>query len=745
MSDTTLPPMGDAPTQTAIAPFHETPQPVITTTLVSPSPFVFPRPNDEQVKNAAITIVDDDAATTVAIRKHLELAGFSNFDLVTDSHTAFDRMKKTRPDLVILDLIMPVSGATILEQIRRCDATCNIAVLTLTSKDDEETRAFLLNLGANDFLVKPVSETELVARVRNTLSSKIAFDLLSLHTAQLQVDALRDPLTGVANRRAFDFEFNRKMIEWERQRIPVSLMLLDIDYFKQVNDTFGHDVGDNVIRHVAETIQASIRSMDLLCRIGGEEFAVILPVSQTDQASQTAERIRKKVADTTLKLPSGDISVTVSIGVAHAKKGDDVSLLLRRADTALYAGKQRGRDMAIFHDGTRCITVAQTQTKSNDEVQRSLPSSLETNVTASSVMVIDDEPSTVVAVKKHLQQGGFDRVTSETDSTNALRRILAEKPDLVLMDYRMPHTDGLTLLEQMRSHEATQHTPVVFVTSTKDTDTKVKALNLGANDFLHKPVNSSELIARVRNTLLAKAHVDLLGAYSAKLEYEVQLRTTELVASRREAIQCLARAAEIRDDKTGQHVLRVGRYAAIIAHELGFPESQIVDLEHAAQLHDVGKIGVRDAILNKPDELTPAEFEEIKEHCRTGSRIIRDDRREDEARNSIGQFLDGCTSPVMRLAALVAETHHEKWDGSGYPRGLAGEDIPIEGRITAVCDVFDAVSTARPYKPAFPLDTCLQIIRDGSGSHFDPMVVNAFFRRKDEIIATLRENTSREF
>jgi putative two-component system response regulator len=282
----------------------------------------------------------------------------------------------------------------------------------------------------------------------------------------------------------------------------------------------------------------------------------------------------------------------------------------------------------------------------------------------------------------------------------------------------------------------------LILTSTTDTETKVKALNLGANDFLHKPVNSSELLARVRNTLMAKAHVDLLSGYSEKLELEVQIRTAELVASRREAIQCLARAAEMRDDKTGQHVIRVGRYAAIIASELGFSQEQIVDLEHAAQLHDVGKIGVPDAILNKPDKLTAEEFEKIKTHCQAGSRIIRDDSRMEPLEDSsspVGEFLGECSSPVMRLAALVAESHHEKWDGSGYPRGLAGEEIPIEGRITAVCDVFDAVSTSRPYKKAYPLEKCFKIIAEGRGTHFDPTIVDAFFSRHRDIIVAYKE------
>jgi putative two-component system response regulator len=290
----------------------------------------------------------------------------------------------------------------------------------------------------------------------------------------------------------------------------------------------------------------------------------------------------------------------------------------------------------------------------------------------------------------------------------------------------------------IRSHELVGRLPVVFLTSTSDSKIKIKALNNGATDFLSKPVNGSELVARVKNTLLAKRHIDVLADYSNKLEHEIRLRTAELSASRREAIQCLARAAEIRDDQTGQHVFRVGRYAAIIAKELGFSAPLITTLEYAAQLHDVGKIGIPDNILRKPAKLTKDEFEIMKNHCSLGNQIIGrkviGDSEDVEIHASLGESIfEDCNSPIMRMAASVAASHHEKWDGSGYPRGLSGEEIPIEGRITAVADVFDAVSSTRPYKTPFPIEKCFAIIEEGAGTHFDPQVVAAFLARKAEV------------
>jgi putative two-component system response regulator len=244
---------------------------------------------------------------------------------------------------------------------------------------------------------------------------------------------------------------------------------------------------------------------------------------------------------------------------------------------------------------------------------------------------------------------------------------------------------------------------------------------------------------RLENVLAAKAYQNHLAEYSERLEQQVKQRTEELVRSRQEAIHCLARAGEYRDDDTGHHVTRVGRYSALIATELGFPRPAADLIEQAAQLHDVGKIGIPDAILHKPGKLDPHEFDIVRDHCGIGRRIINPLSHEESIRlkthTSVGLQIMGSTrSPVLRLAAVIAVSHHEKWDGSGYPKGLSGNAIPIEGRIVAVADVFDALSSARPYKEAFPVDKCLRILEDGRGKHFDPRVLDAFMTRKDEVL-----------
>ena len=258
-------------------------------------------------------------------------------------------------------------------------------------------------------------------------------------------------------------------------------------------------------------------------------------------------------------------------------------------------------------------------------------------------------------------------------------------------------------------------------------ETKQRALSLGATEFLNKPVDPNDLILRVRNALFVKAHQDQLSTNADVLEKEVQLRTMQLQKSREQIIHCLANAAEFRDNVTGQHVIRVGMYTAVIAKKLGFDQLYCDRIRLAAQLHDVGKIGIPDSILMSPDRLTAEEFEVMKRHCQIGGQIIEPLAIQDR------QIYGSDDQAMLVLASNIALTHHEKWNGQGYPYGLEGDQIPIEGRIVAVADVFDALTSARPYKEAFEIQRALEIIASERGSSFDPDVVDAFFAEIKEI------------
>lgn len=348
------------------------------------------------------------------------------------------------------------------------------------------------------------------------------------------------------------------------------------------------------------------------------------------------------------------------------------------------------------------------------------------------VMIVDDEPINVTVVRKFLQRSGYTNFDEITDSTQALPHIYANPPDVLLLDLMMPQVSGLEILEAVRSDPALDRMPVLILTASCDAETKVEALNLGATDFLSKPVDPTELTPRVRNALLVKGREDALEELVAK-------RTAELERSRREVIHCLARAAEFRDNETGRHVLRVGKYAGILARELGFNERDAQLLEIAATLHDIGKIGIPDSILLKPGKLDPEEYELMQKHSAYGKKIVCSmDASEYETfvgHAELGSTLLGdCSSPVLQVASRISLTHHEKWDGNGYPLGLAGTDIPLEGRITAVADVFDALSSRRPYKAAFPFAKCVEILEEGRGKHFDPDVLDAFQAQRDAIV-----------
>ncbi|MCA9079362.1 MAG: response regulator [Planctomycetaceae bacterium] len=355
------------------------------------------------------------------------------------------------------------------------------------------------------------------------------------------------------------------------------------------------------------------------------------------------------------------------------------------------------------------------------------------------ILIVDDEELNVRVVRKYLADAGYSNFVTTSDSTEAIELIRSEKPDLVLLDIMMPEVSGVDILHVMSLDQKLQNIPVIVLTASNDGDVRHVCLELGVSDFLSKPVEPTDLLPRVRNMLLNKQYRDQLASHAEKLEEQVRIRTAELAASREEVVHCLARAGEYRDDDTGHHVVRVGKYVGVIARALGFASSRVELMELAAQLHDIGKIGIPDSILHKPGKLDPEQYDVIKSHCAVGRDIIAPlPSKEASMLRSHARLgaslLHVPSSPLLMLAARIAQTHHEWWDGTGYPLGLKGEDIPIEGRMTAVADVYDALSSKRPYKPAFPREKCFEILQEGRGTHFDPKVLDAFFHCADEII-----------
>ena len=336
-----------------------------------------------------------------------------------------------------------------------------------------------------------------------------------------------------------------------------------------------------------------------------------------------------------------------------------------------------------------------------------------------------------------MKDEGFSNLLIVSDSSQAFEKILEYNADIVVSDLVMPNVTGLDLLRLRGQHSVCRHIPFIIFSGNTEQSSKREALELGATDFLSKPVDPVDLVLRVRNTLIVKQHQNQLRQYATNLEQQVQSRTRQIEMSRERIVHCLAKAAEFRDFETGSHVVRVGKFTAVIAGQLGFSSDYCEQIELAAQLHDVGKIGIPDSILLNPGRLSREEFEVMKQHCHLGYKIMEplaEADSENFRRTVRGQIMTGLDSPLLGLAANIALTHHEKWDGSGYPGNLKMEEIPIEGRITCVADVYDALCSERPYKPKFPREKCLEIMLSERGSRFDPQVLDVFFERLDMII-----------
>ena len=339
------------------------------------------------------------------------------------------------------------------------------------------------------------------------------------------------------------------------------------------------------------------------------------------------------------------------------------------------------------------------------------------------IQIVDDEPQNLMVLEAMLISQGY-RVTMANNGKQAIEKALTEPPDLVLLDIMMPVMDGYETVRALKKNEKTRHIPVVMVTALTQVEDRVKALESGADDFMTKPIDKTEVRARVRSLLKVKAYNDHMKNYQKELETEVARQTEELrkafnqlKEASLETIIRLSRAAEYKDDDTGAHVLRMSHYAAAIARKMGYERDRCSLILEAAPMHDVGKIGIPDSILLKPGPLNEEEWVVMRRHPFMGKKI-----------------LEGSDSPIIQLAETIAYTHHEKWDGTGYPKKLKGTDIPQVGRIVALADVFDALTTKRPYKEPFSLEKSFTIIREERGKHFDPGVVDAFFKAEDEIL-----------
>jgi len=547
------------------------------------------------------------------------------------------------------------------------------------------------------------AETAYICHIANHLA-RIFPDL-----AHIQTLAVRDELTGLHNRRSFESEMRRAWLLSRRYRYPIGLLMMDLDKFKSLNDNYGHMIGDAVLKEFARILESVARRTDVLARYGGDEFAVILTNSNAEQTNAFAKRLLDAVAGHVFCRDRYPLQMSVSIGAAGsdhpgvAQESDLVSL----ADQACYLAKDRGRGRVGTAEELSLGEEPAPATDGAPPEEPAVPANQGT------VMIVDDEAIIGGMFERILTPLGFT-VLVETDPRRALERI-REMPgqiDATLIDLKMPGMNGIEVIKALKVMDP--EIVCMILTGYASVDNTVAAIRAGAYDFMQKPLNFDELTFVLQRGVEHRRLRKQVLAYQQRTEETLDDRTRALREtadalenSYMATLEALAATLKVHEPDTIEHDRRVSEYAVLLARRLNLPEDYVVEIRRGALLHDIGKIGIPDAILQKAGALTDAEKEVMHQHSVIGWQIVKN-------------------VPFLQDEAEMVYQHHEHFDGAGYPRGLAGAAIDLGARIFAVADTFDALLSDRVYRKAVSLDEAVAEIRRNSGTQFDPAIVDVF-------------------
>lgn len=485
--------------------------------------------------------------------------------------------------------------------------------------------------------------------------------------------AVRDVLTGLYNRRGLQEQLAWAWSMAQRRRQPVSIMILDVDHFKTLNDTHGHIVGDSILREFAALVQGSVRASDIVARYGGDEIVIVLPDLFEADGRVFGERLLALVRQTIFCKDSHALRLTASAGVACApvagENGQTPDILLTQADQALYASKRTGRNKASFWSDI----TSQPATAKGGPASSAKPSAARAMPAHGHVLVVDDDPVVQKLLRQYLERDGYTAQAEATgDAALAAIERMSGLVDIVLTDLVLKGESGLDLLDKVRNLD--DSVVRIVITGHATADNAIACLRRGAYDFVEKPFVPEQLTVVLKRAMEYRRLLIENRRYQIHLEDMVREKSAALTRMLDEVrisydftLEALAAMLDAREHQTGQHSLRVARLARILATEMGLGEREITDIGHGALLHDIGKIAIPDNILLKPGRLTDPEREVMKKHAEIGYSILR-------------------SSSFLGTAAEIVYAHQERFDGSGYPRGLKGEEIPLGARIFAVVE-----------------------------------------------------------